>query len=458
MNNIDFARLRALFSLLVLASLISGCTSFERHSYKDSLGIYPNKADSNKRPTVCENLQSDQPAWQTIAGDAKSTARNWRELEQHYREAPSRNIAIFIDGTGNVAATSTNIWKLYALATEQACSSPVIPFYHQGVGTRKFQRISGGIIGKGVDDLVKESYLFLSQTYRPGDKIFIFGFSRGAYAARALNGMIEFSGLLNLEAFNASQPADSKTLVKAVSNIYRIYHQYNDGKPEYENRLRRDIAEKMTQYPAYKDSQKVIIDAIGVFDTVPALGFMQDENPDQYRTNLYAKAGYHALAIDEERNSFRPLRFDDRLNNHQILKEVWFPGAHADVGGGYQDHYGLENLSRHWMLQQFSRFNLFPASAQNIKCPANQASCEQGQLHDEFLDSKLFNGAGLHIRRPLKAETLHNSVLCRYNIGELPTPHHGREPTKQYRPENLYLPIKKYYRFNPYSCMASDTN
>lgn len=457
MNNINFLRLRTLFCLMVITSLTSGCASFERSGYKDSLGTYPDNASSNQ-PTVCDNLKNDQPAWGIMAGDAKSTARNWRELEQHYREAPSRNIAIFIDGTGNVATTSTNIWKLYALATEQACASPIIPFYHQGVGTRMFQRISGGVMGKGVDDLVKESYLFLSQTYQPGDKVFIFGFSRGAYAARALNGMIEFSGLLNLKAFNASQANGNKALVHAVSDIYNIYHQYNDGKPKFEKRLRQDITKRMEQYPTYKDSQKVIVEAIGVFDTVPALGLTQDENPDQYRTNLYAKAGYHALAIDEQRNSFRPLRFDDRLNNHQILKEVWFPGAHADVGGGYQDHYGLENLSRHWMLQKFSRFNLFPASAQTINCPTEQASCEQAQLHDEFLDSKLFNGAGLHIRRPLKTETLHNSVQCRYNIDELSKPHHGREPTKQYRPENLYLPMKKYYRFIPYNCMASDTH
>ncbi len=458
MNNISFAHLRVFFSLVIIACMVSGCSNFERRSYKESLGVYPGKAPSNQRPTVCSNITSDLPAWQTIDGELVNTTRNWRELEQYHRDASSRNLAIFIDGTGNVAATSTNIWKLYALATEQACASPTIPFYHQGVGTRTFQRISGSIMGKGVDDLIKESYLFLSQTYRPGDKIFIFGFSRGAYAARALNGMIEFSGLLNLEAFNASTPTQTKALVKAVSNIYKNYHQYNDGKPNYEQRLKDHIAQQTTQYPIYKDSQKVIVEAIGVFDTVPALGFTQDENPDQYRTNLYAKAGYHALAIDEQRNSFRPLRFDDRISNRQRLKEVWFAGAHADVGGGYQDHYGLENLSRHWMLQQFNRFNLFPASAQDIKCPTDQARCEQGQLHDEFLGSKLFNSAGLHIRRPLKSETLHNSVLCRYNTAKLPAPHQGREPAEQYRHENLYLPISKYYRFNPYSCMASDIN
>ena len=455
---INFAHLHRLLSLLAITSIVAGCSSFERRSYKDSLGVYLEKAPNNQQPAVCSEQQADLPAWQTVDGDLTSTTRNWRELEQYHREAPSRSIAIFIDGTGNVAATSTNIWKLYALATAQACTSAIIPFYHQGVGTRRFQRISGSIMGKGIDDLVKESYLFLSQTYRPGDKIFIFGFSRGAYAARALNGMIEFAGLLNLKALNNAAPADNKTLVEAVSNIYKTYHQHNDGKPNYENRLRENISERLNQYPMYSGDNKVIVDAIGVFDTVPALGFTQDENPDQYRTNLYAKAGYHALAIDEQRNSFRPLRFDDRIANHQILKEMWFPGAHADVGGGYQDHYGLENLSRHWMLQEFKRFNLFPVSALHIQCPTDQASCENGQLHDEFLDNKLFNGAGLHIRRPLKAEALHNSVLCRYSSTELPQPHHGREPTKQYRPENLYLPLKEYYHFNPYSCTASGTH
>ena len=166
------------------------------------------------------------------------------------------------------------------------------------------------------------------------------------------------------------------------------------------------------------------------------------------------------MSIDEQRNDFAPLRFNDRLSQGQRLKEVWFAGAHADIGGGYHDAGGLEYVSRQWMMTELAEYQLFPKSSTDPDSACQQfegnahlnASCDLGRLHDEFLDGNLFGKFGLHWRHVNRGDRLHGSVVCRFDAPHLPNKHPGREPKGQYRPENLYYPLLANYVIEPYPC------
>lgn len=408
---------------------------------------------SSNLPTLCKNLQfSENDFWKKIDGSENSTRTLSEQFTSTYADQSERSLMVFIDGTGNIAASNTNIWKLYSLASLHACSAPVIPYYHQGLGTKWGNKIAGSITGAGIDKHIKETYQFLAETYKPGDKIHIFGFSRGAYTARALNGMVEYAGLLNTSALSlkSKENGDIKAMIDELFNIYR---KSNDGEALFSTRFRSEVESLTSEYPIYRGRQKVVVNTIGVFDTVPALGASRDDNPDEYRTELYAKKGLHAIALDEQRDDFRALRFDDRISKEKSLSQVWFSGAHADVGGGYQDDRGLSNVSLQWMLKKFRKDNVFPDIADKLKCDKSTANCEYGELHDEFLANfKLYGKFGIHMRKPRKDEILHRSILCRFNHGVLPEPNLKREPKGYYRPENVYLPLEKNYNFADYKC------
>lgn len=366
-------------------------------------------------------------------------------LADRHQQDSVRKLVIFMDGTGNDNSTDTNIFQMYQMSVKKAKGgAAIMPFYIKGVGTAWYNRIFGGSMGKGLDGKIREAYLWLVKNYKAKDEIFIFGFSRGAYSARSLNGLIEFAGLLDKNKISA------KGLNNHIEKLYREYNSNNDGKPGFEERLRKKLSK---QAKGKTVDSKVVVTAIGLFDTVPALGLKQDDFPDNHRTDLYAQFGFHAISIDEQRYDFRLLRFDpDKISAQQILKEVWFSGAHADVGGGYKDHEGLESLARNWMLKQFVQFDIFENNADAIDC-SSKATCENGYLHDEFLDSGLFNKLGISRRKPLHNDMLHGSVRCRINrLKPLDKNNKLREPDGKYMPYTLKAPVEDYYQFIPYDC------
>ncbi len=389
---------------------------------------------------------------QRLSSKKKITKKVWKALDQYHKDAESRNLIIFQDGTGNTRKTNTNIWQMYEFAINNSCNQPNIPYYRRGLGTSVGNLLLGKLTGWGLDHSIIEGYKFLVEAYKPGDKIFLFGFSRGAYIARSLNGMLEYVGLLNKEGL-AGKSAGERDAI--IHDLYAFYNNLNDGEPRFSERLYSIIADRIKvkygNLPLYTNENKVIATAIGVFDTVPALGFGRDDFPDDHRTELYASEGYHALAIDEQRNDFRPLRFDDQIKPDQQLDEVWFAGAHADVGGGY-DSKGLESIARQWMLRKFAKFKLFPD--EKLSCNTHDAVCEGGELHDEFLVKPLFKTFGLHWRKPACNDTIHASVLCRLNIKALLKPNEEKEPQGRYQPENIYPCLKSSYNFVPknYRC------
>lgn len=274
--------------------------------------------------------------------------------------ANGKRIALFLDGTWNTVENNTNVWRAKSLCPrndEQIC------YYSQGVGTLFGQRLMGGAFGYGLDAEIIQAYEWLIEHYRPGDRLFIFGFSRGAYTARALSGLISKLGLLT-----AGSPL-------SVDQLYARYRKANTrsirelaGVPAAQ-RSALPIEERWLL--AY--SQAIAIAFIGVWDTVGALGLPFGHIPmlsrSQYnflQTNLWIDndTAYHALAIDEHRQAFAPtlwtwphLKDDPRATGAYAFPDIgrveqrWFVGAHANVGGGYADDL-LAQRPLQWLMDK----------------------------------------------------------------------------------------------------------
>ena len=220
-------------------------------------------------------------------------------------------------------------------------------FYERGIGTSGFlDRFKGGAFGLGLSDNVRRAYTFLAQHYDEEDEIYIFGFSRGSYTARSLVGCLAAVGLVHRDKFDA----------KALSLLWAHYRTHPaDRLPRDEIRLR-----EMSSGPL-----SVPVKVLAVFDTVGALGIplsaFWKENRDLYGfhdvgLSEICQHSLQALAIDEHREAFeatlwRRLPFTARRAN---VEQVWFAGAHADVGGGY-DRSGahhLDDITLDWMTRR----------------------------------------------------------------------------------------------------------
>ncbi|MCX7089511.1 MAG: DUF2235 domain-containing protein [Methylococcales bacterium] len=412
-----------------------------------------------EKPEICRNF--DYAGKDTISDSYTNTYKLWRDFDDYYDDvrAPNgRKLAVFLDGTNNDKDNATNIRDMYRLAIAQACQNiPVVPYYDKGVGAKWFEKI--GFLplssGLGASLNIRQAYRFLSQTYKAsdnvankqGDEIYIFGFSRGAFTARSLNGFIEFAGLLDGTHMKSKLPTGihwTEKFERMVDKIYDQYHIKSDGAD-----LKAQIqAYEGKHYPEQKFDKTVKVKAIGVFDTVPALGFYLEDNPQNHKLDLYAKKGFHALALDEQRSQFKLLRFNKSLiQQDQLLSEVWFPGGHSNVGGGYANTFGcntdnqkgadyydsLETTPLNWMLGKFTDEQLFP------KINPSLTECRDGQLHDAYFDSKVpaYSLSPPLPRTPVIGDILHDSVLCRMQYQTLKIKHPKREPENKYQPNNI---------------------
>ena len=286
-------------------------------------------------------------------------------------------IAVFADGTGNSAAKlfKTNVWRLYdALDTSDPGDSGLerqIAYYHDGVGTSSFKplAVAGGAFGWGLKRNVLDLYTFVCRNYQPGDRICAFGFSRGAFTVRLLAGLIAREGLV----VNTSE----RDLEAYARDAYRQYRRRFNQTKGLVGPLRnlRDLVitgwRKLTRRNTYAEQKTahpnhdVPIEFLGVWDTVAAYGMPIAEitrgiddwvwplsMPD-YKLNPKVKRARHALALDDERDTFHPLIWDERSQNPERIKQVWFAGMHSDVGGGYPDD-SLAYVSLDWMLTEAS--------------------------------------------------------------------------------------------------------
>lgn len=260
-----------------------------------------------------------------------------------------RRIVICCDGTWNEPDQAdrdkrkpTNITKI-ARAVLPVMSSDSegetksvsqIVFYDQGVGTGSFyDKITGGIVGDGLEENILDAYRFLAHNYHTGDEVYVFGFSRGAYTARSLTGLIQKCGLLPN---------------RKVFFIPEAFEHYKDRDEDG-----MDFREK-------HECTHVDIEFLGVFDTVGARGIpldIADNINDEYfgfhdvKLSPNVKNAYHALAIDEQRKPFAPTLWGSELESDQKMEPRWFAGVHTNIGGGYTND-GLANCALNWMVDK----------------------------------------------------------------------------------------------------------
>jgi uncharacterized protein (DUF2235 family) len=260
-----------------------------------------------------------------------------------------KHLVICLDGTWSDAddpAPHTNIAILASLIDPKPEEGPEQRIYYDaGVGTGGFfDRIAGGMFGRGLSANVLAAYRFLSQFYTPGDHIYVFGFSRGAFTARSLCGFLSASGLLTQDMCNEANQ-------EFAWNYYRTPPKLRY--PADSARLRR-----ITHAPEAR------VQFMGVFDTVGALGI-----PKSFMSRIGRRAiefhdgdvssvvdhSCHALAIDEHRVEFEAAVWTEpRHRKYQTVEQAWFPGSHANVGGGCEDR-GLSDLALEWMLKRLAR-------------------------------------------------------------------------------------------------------
>ncbi|OAG45730.1 hypothetical protein AYO21_00366 [Fonsecaea monophora] len=232
-----------------------------------------------------------------------------------------------------------------------------IIYYQPGVGTGIGDRIRGGVYGAGLSANIRAAYAFLAHNYdpNPGDEIFFFGFSRGAYTARSIAGLVTKLGLL------------TKRGMDWFPQVYEEYYKDPSSKPDFDfsPTLKKLIGKDLNE------NAKEAIKIVGVWDTVAFHGQgLGGEKIEFHNAELSTKVqfAYHALALDERRIPFIPTLWQwpkDPSNGSQlyrpkkgsglqVMKQVWFSGVHSDIGGGMDDPRGAD-ITLAWMLAQCSK-------------------------------------------------------------------------------------------------------
>ncbi len=293
-----------------------------------------------------------------------------------------RNIVLFSDGTGNSSASlfKTNVRRLFEALDVTDPQPPVHPrqfaFYDDGVGSSGFRPLAvlGGAFGLGLTTNVRDLYASLCRTYRPGDKIFGFGFSRGAFTIRVLVGLIMNQGIVRYDGNEAD-------LARRTRDAFRAYRleKYSRGAGMWLAR-RSGLAKPSAGYdktqnhghPEAGPEQQARVAFLGLWDTVDAYGLPIDELTwvvDRWIWPLTMRDAVlchrveracHALSLDDERQTFHPRLWtekaspdatpEDKAADPARITQVWFPGVHADLGGGYPDD-GLAHNSLLWMTR-----------------------------------------------------------------------------------------------------------
>ncbi len=283
-----------------------------------------------------------------------------------------KRLVVCCDGTWNVPdkvdrgeVCPSNVAKM-ALAVAPAAPDgrPQLIFYERGVGTGIWDRLRGGAFGWGFSKHVQDTYRFIVDRYEPDDEIYLFGFSRGAYTARSLAGLIRSSGILRQE------------YAGKLGDAYNLYRRRDD--PSRPNGVEARLFRKAF-------ARETPIKFIGVWDTVGALGipvgvpwlpstWLHFVNRrwefHDVQLSKHVEHAYHAVAIDERRPQFAPTLWEQQADAEgQQLEQVWFAGVHTNVGGGYHDS-GLSDLAFAWMQEKAAACGLaFDAAylAENVK-------------------------------------------------------------------------------------------
>jgi uncharacterized protein (DUF2235 family) len=261
-----------------------------------------------------------------------------------------KRLVVCCDGTWNRpdhidkgVAAPTNVAKMaLAVADSDGAGNPQLLHYQAGVGTRRWEHLVGGGFGVGLSRNVKDCYRFVVDNYAPGDELYFFGFSRGAYTARSIVGLVRNAGILRPE---------HRDRIEEAYTLYRDPRR--DSEPS-------GIAARLFRRSFSHD--EVEVQFVGVWDTVGALGIPIDGfRPPvlsrlwgfhDTRLSRYVRNAFHAVAIDERRGPFKPTLWEAQADAEgQTLEQVFFAGVHCDVGGGYREPE-LSEIPLLWMAEK----------------------------------------------------------------------------------------------------------
>jgi uncharacterized protein (DUF2235 family) len=387
-------------------------------------------------------------------------------------DQPRRKLIVCLDGTWNQRDSEeapTNVAKMArAIAPLDEAGGSQLIYYHPGVGSGDwFDQLVGGGFGAGLSANVESAYSFLADNVQNNDLIYLFGFSRGAFTARSLAGLVTRVGLLNksdMVHFQAiyniyrSQEHRAKILGRDVSNDARL-DALRQLFPEAKNPKNKDKVGSLNEVIANRQATKIFF--VGVWDTVGSLGIplgplrwltMRQFQFHDTDLNNDVRYAYHALAIDERRGTFKPTLWTRNKRTEsdapQTLQQVWFAGCHSNIGGGY-DESGLADMSFLWMAAKAhaavpddNRETFKPLAFDQNYFKVDNFTQEMGTLVNSR--SGPWYLLPRNIRRPFKpsekpdaetCEKIHRSVIMRYDKSGT-----GLFKPKKYQPRNA----KKY--------------
>ena len=384
-----------------------------------------------------------------------------------------KNILIFADGTGNEGGllpdeSRTNIYKLFC-ATRTGPDSDIDPskqiaFYIPGIGTpipehtskwrRRYESVQQAI-GLGLKQKIIDCYVAIISVWRPGDRIYLFGFSRGGYTVRCVSHVLELCGIPTKEPGAQSISLDPKRLRKvagsAVSTLYRF------GLTVVDLSKRQSLVKAFQEQHGSQTGSGVGATPyfIGVWDTVAAIGlarFLLDRY-DQHSPKE-VRFVRHAMAIDERRKDFARVKWGGtslpkRIEGEpQPFEQIWFAGNHADIGGSYPENESrLSDITLKWMADFISK-ELHPDAqvCLNEQFLKLFPSCD-GMLHDECnvgVAGTLFHWNSADRKVPQDAQ-LHETVYQRLEMESVRN-YDGYGP---YRPKPLAEHDKARKYFTP---------
>ena len=316
-----------------------------------------------------------------------------------------KNIVICCDGTGNeYGRNNTNVVETYAHVEKDR---EQVAYYDPGVGTggweyhegarAKLRAMNDQATGTGLQRNVEDAYRRLMQCHEPGDRVFLFGFSRGAFTVRSLAGMLHKCGLLR---------AGHENLLAYASRIYNTEGDDAGVAAGFRHTFARPCP----------------VELIGVWDTVESLAMNAGKRWHDRRLNPEVKFGYHALAIDERRSDFEPCPWEedgDAAAEGQTIEQMWFAGVHSDVGGWYEER-GLANVALHWMLAK--------AAARGLRVDRAGLAERRPDPHDRLHRSV----SGLWRARPSRAREIPAGARVNRSVIE-----RLESSRVDYRPKNL---------------------
>ncbi len=382
--------------------------------------------------------------------------------EKKTRPEKPKNIVLCSDGTGNSANKNrgTNVFKLYEAVDHANPKVSQLAYYDDGVGTSRLKplMILGGAFGFGLGRNVRQLYTQLVQTYNPGDRIYLFGFSRGAFTVRELAGLINACGVLDREL--TGDYANLRRHVKIAYRLYRSGARSFLGSlayyflvlpiewmvllvfPKYRPKttaeaFRRAYGVKLN---ARDREGRVPIAFLGCWDTVGAIGGPIDGMVKAYDRALYRSSfsnyclsacverARHALSLDDERQTFHPLMWNEAKEKKDRIKQVWFAGVHGNVGGGYPKQ-GMSLVALKWMMDE--------AFAAGLRFIAHDRTlfASHADVHDKLYDSR----SGWQVYYRYKPRNVHK--ICK-DFGIAPKIHESVldrivSSTDGYAPGNL---------------------